>query len=175
MNNPINKSAIKLFLVLLLAVFVADETFALYAKNLKGKNKNSVFIENNANDPRSQRARKRALAMELSNTAAFADNILIPDELPPATSGNILEILQGRVPGVWVSNWGWNYRVSIRGSRYQPLFVLDGMPVHPDIVTAINPFDVATVEVHRSAIAAGYWGGRAAGGVIVINTKRGDW
>lgn len=55
-----------------------------------------------------------------------------------------------------------------------PLIVVDNFPFEGDINT-INPNDVLNVTVLKDAAAASIWGARAGNGVIVINTKRGDY
>ena len=107
---------------------------------------------------------------DISQTAPFADYILVMDELPYVPF-NVLEALQGRVAGVQVVNRGWNYQAVIRGWR-SPLYVIDGVPVDAWAVNAISPNDVATVEVHKG-FGASQFGMRGNGGAIVVNTKRG--
>ena len=109
---------------------------------------------------------------DISRSAASADHILVMDELPQMAAFNVLETLQGRVPGVWVTNYGWNTHVSIRGSWRSPLYVIDGMPVDATAVNMMNPNDVSTIEVHKG-FAPLMYGGRGGNGAIVINTKRG--
>ena len=109
---------------------------------------------------------------DISRSAAFADHILVMDELPQMAAFNVLETLQGRVPGVWVTNYGWNTHVSIRGSWRSPLYVIDGMPVDATAVNMMNPSNVSTIEVHKG-IAPVMYGGRGGNGAIIINTKRG--
>ena len=92
------------------------------------------------------------------------------DELP-FTPLNVLETLQGRVPGVQVFGQGWNYYATIRGWG-RPLYVLDGMPVDAWTINTINLADVSTVEVHKG-FGASLWGMRGGNGAIVVNTKRG--
>ena len=79
--------------------------------------------------------------------------------------------LQGRVPGVQVSNRGWDYYATIRGWG-MPLYVIDGMPVDAWTINTISPNDVSTIEVHKG-FGANLWGLRGGNGTIVINTKRG--
>jgi TonB-linked SusC/RagA family outer membrane protein len=79
----------------------------------------------------------------------------------------------------------------------QPLIVIDGVPIFNSNVNTdaagantpgttgvggvqqqsrlndINPDDIASVEVLKSASAAALWGSRAANGVIMITTKKG--
>jgi hypothetical protein len=108
---------------------------------------------------------------DISRTAPYADHILVMDELPAVASTNVLDALQGRVPGVWVTRYGWNSYAFIRGFR-SPAYVIDGLPVDVTAVNMLNPNDVSTVEVHKG-LAPVMYGGRGGYGAIVINTKRG--
>jgi TonB-dependent SusC/RagA subfamily outer membrane receptor len=89
------------------------------------------------------------------------------------------ELLQGRVAGVQVirlANGG--YRVRIRGAagEGEPLFVVDGMPVHAlypgAALNGINPADVVRIDVLKDAGSTAIYGSRGAHGVILITTRR---
>lgn len=56
----------------------------------------------------------------------------------------------------------------------QPLLVIDGIASAYDI-TQINPNDVESVTLLKDAAAASIWGSRAANGVIVVKTKKGNY
>jgi len=100
-----------------------------------------------------------------------------------ATSMNILQRLDGLVPGLVINNSPTNGKQQflIRGlsslvtydgyTSGAPLFVVDGIVV-PDM-SSINPQDVQDVSVLKDATAASIWGARASNGVIVITTKKG--
>jgi hypothetical protein len=107
---------------------------------------------------------------DISSTASFADQIVVMDELP-FVPFNVLEAIQGRVPGVQVFTRGFNAHAVIRGWR-SPLYVIDGMPMDASAVNMLNPNDVMTIEVHKG-FGASFWGMRGGGGAIVVNTKRG--
>jgi TonB-linked SusC/RagA family outer membrane protein len=78
---------------------------------------------------------------------------------------------------------------SINGSA-QPLIVLDGMPYETEIPSDFNfgtaddqgyaqllniaPSDIKDITVLKDAASTAVWGSRAANGVLLINTKRGD-
>ncbi|WP_256007354.1 SusC/RagA family TonB-linked outer membrane protein [Pedobacter deserti] len=92
-----------------------------------------------------------------------------------AVSGNFLESLEGKIPGLVYNGQSGN--LSIRGvstfnAVKKPLIVVDGFPTEIDINT-INPNDIVSVNVLRDAVAASIYGARASNGVIVIETKRG--
>ncbi|MET1055203.1 MAG: TonB-dependent receptor [Pedobacter sp.] len=100
------------------------------------------------------------------------------DKLTSRSLGNFTEALQGKTPGVTVSNEGGDPtgkpKVSVRGvggiNGEEPLYVVDG-----SIYTGtpnLNPNDIESMSVLKDASAAIY-GARASGGVILITTKKG--
>jgi len=106
-----------------------------------------------------------------------------------STSMNILQRLDGLVPGLVVNNspGATENPFLIRGlstigtydqfgrravqTNRNPLYVVDG--VAQENIAAINPQDIADITVLKDATAASIWGTRAANGVIVITTKKG--
>lgn len=100
------------------------------------------------------------------------------------------QLLQGKVAGVNVTNIsgepGSQQNVIIRGigslrSGTTPLYVVDGfaldnsgngIPTNP--LNFINPQDIESIDVLKDASAAAIYGARAANGVIVITTKKGQ-
>jgi len=85
---------------------------------------------------------------------------------------NVLQVLQGRVPGLTINGTGFDMNAQIRGQG-SPLFLLDGVTVDESYITSIPPADVESVDVLKGAAAAMY-GGRGGGGVIAVYTKRGN-
>ncbi|MBO9634480.1 MAG: SusC/RagA family TonB-linked outer membrane protein [Chitinophagaceae bacterium] len=89
---------------------------------------------------------------------------------------NILSYLEGQVPGLLTAADG---SITIRGqstmvsSNKDPLIVVDGFPIERSVQT-INSNDVESITILKDASAASIWGVRAANGVIVIQTKRGQ-
>ena len=53
-----------------------------------------------------------------------------------------------------------------------PLWVVDGVPMTN--VDAINPYDIASMEVLKDAASAAIYGSRSANGVIIVTTKKGS-
>lgn len=110
-------------------------------------------------------------------------------------------LLQGMVAGVVVTNVGRpgaSAKVKIRGTNTitgdsGPLWVIDGVPVQDELpnidlgqvksenfneifvngIAGINPSDIESITFLKDAAAAAIYGSRAAGGVIVISTKKG--
>jgi TonB-linked SusC/RagA family outer membrane protein len=94
------------------------------------------------------------------------------------TSQNLGVMLQGRVPGLIISNTsglpGSGSTMVIRGAgsigaSTSPLVVVDGI-----IGGSYNPQDVASVTILKDAAATGIYGSRAANGVLVITTRTGS-
>ncbi|MCW3092973.1 MAG: TonB-dependent receptor [Ferruginibacter sp.] len=92
---------------------------------------------------------------------------------------NVADALQGRVSGVEViknsGEPGAPSQITIRGlsslNQPAPLYVIDGVQSSGD---NLNVQDIATIDVLKDASAASIYGSSAAGGVIIITTKRGQ-
>ncbi len=92
--------------------------------------------------------------------------------------GNIADQLNGEVAGVQFNPASTGPPIIIRGvstinANQNPLIVLDGFPIEGDLST-IDPNTVESITVLKDAAAASIWGLRAANGVIVIVTKKGN-
>lgn len=104
-------------------------------------------------------------------------------ELEKRPSPNIIQSLNGMVPGLNISLNGTNAEGSssqtrIRGEKSitagsKPLIILDGAPFDGPW-SEINPDDVESIEVLKDASSAAIYGSRGANGVILINTKQGQ-
>lgn len=108
---------------------------------------------------------------------------------------NVVGALQGRIPGVMVTNTssspGGSATIIIRGysslspgANNQPLFVVDGIPISNQTISSgpqnwsnraidLNPEDIKSISVLKGAAAAALYGVRAANGAIIITTKKG--
>ena len=106
------------------------------------------------------------------------------------------QALVGQLAGVTVKQTtgipGKAFSVQIRGSGSisggnEPLYVIDGFPLTPNSSNTgngnfstgnpldnINPNDIQSIEVLKDAAAAAIYGSRAANGVVLITTKRGQ-
>ena len=91
------------------------------------------------------------------------------------------QALQGRAAGVNVVRNGGapgaGGSIRIRGTgtvnNADPLVVIDGVPAGN--INDGNPNDIESIEVLKDASASAIYGTRAANGVIIITTKRGDF
>jgi len=90
--------------------------------------------------------------------------------------------LQGRVPGVMVTNNGGpgtSAIVRIRGigsitQNADPLYVVDGFPAPNFNLNSVDTKDIESVEILKDAAATAVYGSRAANGVVIITTKSGS-
>lgn len=104
-------------------------------------------------------------------------------DLTDISSGNALNALQGKANGVQITSTGGGPgtvpRIIIRGvstvNGTDPLYVVDGVPLSTGSnINFINPSDIESMEVLKDASASAIYGTRAANGVIIITTKRGQ-
>lgn len=102
------------------------------------------------------------------------------DEIANLPLRSAADALQGKAAGVTITansgSPGSLGDVRIRGvgtlNGNNPLYVVDGMP-QTDIGW-LNPRDIANMEVLKDASAQAIYGARAANGVILVTTKRGN-
>ena len=94
---------------------------------------------------------------------------------------NIVQSLQGTVPGLnvgQVNQAGQTPGISIRGTstisgNTDVLIILDGIQ-YDGSLSALNPADIASIDVLKDASATAVYGAQAANGVILITTREGD-
>jgi TonB-linked SusC/RagA family outer membrane protein len=136
-------------------------------------------------------------------TVTYATQQVSSDELTRVKTDNLMNTLNGKVPGVSISpsasGVGGSSKVVLRGNRSlsgsnQPLYVVDGIPVtnsgnsngQPnsayggstnvdggDVISTLNPDDIENISVLKGASAAALYGSQAANGVILITTRKG--
>lgn len=100
------------------------------------------------------------------------------DVISSASTSNIGDILQGKVPGLNIGTSryeGDNQSILIRGERSMkagnaPLVIVDG--VTGDMNT-LSPNDIESIEILKDAASAAIYGSRGANGVIIVTTKKG--
>jgi TonB-linked SusC/RagA family outer membrane protein len=121
------------------------------------------------------------------------------DTLQLAPIQNFSQVLQGRAPGVTISQSGGatgsGATVRIRGANSlslsnEPLLVIDGVRVNssntgdlastldvggqePSRLNDLNPEEIESVEILKGPAASALYGTAAANGVIQVTTKRG--
>ncbi len=130
----------------------------------------------------------------------YATQEVSGDDVNVVKNDNFVNSISGKVSGVQVktnSNFGGSTNIIIRGTTSltgdnQALFVIDGVPVNNantnssaqrqggsgydfgSAVSDINPDDIESINVLKGAAATALYGSRAANGVIIITTKKGN-
>lgn len=96
--------------------------------------------------------------------------------------GNVTNAIEGAIPGVVTTSSngqpGSGLAIRVRGfgsinATSDPLFVVDGAP-YVGGSSNINPDDVESVTVLKDAASTSLYGSRAANGVVMITTKKGQ-
>jgi TonB-linked SusC/RagA family outer membrane protein len=131
-----------------------------------------------------------------------AQQQLSSEELNTTHDQNVVNQLAGKVSGVNISGsgtQGGSTKITIRGANSitgnnDPLFIVDGQPIantdrggspnggglggasndFGSAINDINPDDIASISVLKGPNAAALYGSRAANGVIIITTKKGE-
>jgi len=90
---------------------------------------------------------------------------------------NITQSLAGRAPGLIVQQSGGGINttasISIRGGG-TPLYVIDDIICEQRDFNNLNTEDIAQMTVLKDASATAIYGARAANGIIMVTTKRGQ-
>lgn len=102
------------------------------------------------------------------------------ESLKTSPDYNPVKALQGRVPGLVMTNSGaagGSPTIRVRGvatvnASTNPLFVVDGMFV--DNIDFVNPNDISSIEVLKDPSSLAIFGVQGANGVIIVTTKRAD-
>lgn len=119
------------------------------------------------------------------------------DEVTRANNANLVNALQGKVAGVYISQGAGgpssSSKIRIRGNarldpNTQPLIVLDGILIEPgttgadswgdnrdmgNIMKDLNPDDYESITVLKGSAASALYGAKALNGVLLITTKKG--
>jgi TonB-linked SusC/RagA family outer membrane protein len=127
---------------------------------------------------------------KMSVTNAIAD--IKGDEMVQRPVGNILQSVQGKMPGVMILDRGGqpgsnNMQILVRGvtkpytpvgldqtqtsgvGANQPLFIIDGIE---QPYQYINPADIESFTVLKDASSSAIYGSRGGNGVVLVTTKR---
>ena len=94
-------------------------------------------------------------------------------------TGNVVESLRGMTSGVKITSSGQpgsNASIQIRGigsfTGNSPLFIIDGSYGGSEVGLNVN--DIESIQVLKDASSAAIYGSRAASGVVIITTKKGQ-
>ncbi len=102
------------------------------------------------------------------------------DDVENSPGNNVMSALQGKVPGLMVTNTGsagGEPDIKIRGvgtlnSSSNPLYVVDGMFCSD--IKFLNNNDIQSIEILKDPSSLAIFGVQGANGVIIITTKRAD-
>ncbi|HWB93248.1 MAG TPA: carboxypeptidase-like regulatory domain-containing protein, partial [Puia sp.] len=112
----------------------------------------------------------------------YAATELKATELVNTAPVDVTSSLSGKVPGLLISDAGGgvnqNYRVVLRGQRSllgnnQALIVLDNVVVPNEVLSNLNPDDIANIQVLNGASAVALYGSEASNGALIVTTKKG--
>jgi TonB-linked SusC/RagA family outer membrane protein len=124
---------------------------------------------------------------DLTGSVASVKNDAIQRSVPTSLD----QVLQGRAAGVQVQQNsgmpGASTSIRIRGisslnASTDPIYVIDGVvieggangSINTNPLSSINPADIVSMDILKDASAAAIFGSRAANGVIMITTRRGQ-
>ncbi|MFT3738311.1 MAG: TonB-dependent receptor [Breznakibacter sp.] len=92
------------------------------------------------------------------------------------------QLLQGKVPGLTItqtSDPNGSSSITLRGAStlrtgeaQEPYYVIDGIPGMS--LSLVAPEDIESIDVLRDASATAIYGSKAANGVIIVTTKKGN-
>ncbi len=109
-----------------------------------------------------------------------AVSVVSASDLAKQQENNPMKALQGKVPGVTINadgNPSGAATIRIRGvgtlNDNDPLYIIDGVPTKAGM-HELNPNDIESMQILKDAASASIYGSRAANGVIIITTKRGQ-
>lgn len=106
-------------------------------------------------------------------TGAFG--LISSSKLETKLQPDLKSLLEGQAAGIVIDKKG---NIEIRGvstfnAEKTPLLVVDGYPIEGKLED-LNPDNIQNITVLKDGVAASIYGSRAANGVIVITTKRGQ-
>ena len=103
------------------------------------------------------------------------------DELNVGVFSNPAQLLQGKVPGLIItqsSDPNASPSITLRGAStmrtgaaMEPYYVIDGIPGMS--LSLVSPDDIESIDVLRDATATAIYGSKAANGVIIVTTRKG--
>lgn len=119
-------------------------------------------------------AKKKDITGAISSVSA--------DKLKETPAVSLNQALQGKSAGVQVQlsdnspGGGVNVLIRGKGSINQsnaPIYVVDGI-IMEGTLNNINVNDIASIDILKDASAAAIYGSRAANGVVIVTTKKGE-
>ena len=123
--------------------------------------------------------------MKKSNLTGAVDQLKTAKIMETRPVRNLAQGLQGQVAGLNITTTvaggdpSGDMDINIRGytgvgETKPPLIIVDGVEVTMADFKAINPLDVESVSLLKDAASAAIYGMKAANGVLLVTTKRGE-
>lgn len=106
--------------------------------------------------------------------------VVSPKELTKNPSSSAAKALQGKAPGVLVTQSGEpgkGVTIRVRGvgsinRGSDPIYIVDGVQVGN--IDGIQPTEIESMQVLKDASASAIYGANGSNGVIIVTTKRGE-
>ncbi|WP_353780178.1 SusC/RagA family TonB-linked outer membrane protein [Winogradskyella sp. 3972H.M.0a.05] len=123
-----------------------------------------------------------AYGTEKASNVTSAISVVKSESIEQVPNASLDQVLQGQAAGLNIQTSsgqpGASGTIILRGrnsvqGNIEPLFVIDGVPVNEDNFRSLNSNDIENVSVLKDASASALYGNRAAGGVIIVTTKKG--
>ena len=106
--------------------------------------------------------------------------VVSSDDLNRVPASEFTRALQGRAPGVMVTQTGepgGGAQIRVRGvgsinRDANPIYVIDGIVTGS--LNSVSPTDIESIQILKDASAAAIYGADGANGVVIVTTKRGE-
>lgn len=110
-----------------------------------------------------------------------AISVVDVEDVAKSNYSSVVQSLQGKVGGVNITQdgepGGGRTTLRIRGitsvNNNDPLYIIDGVPSSINNLNNLSNTDIESIQILKDAAAAVY-GSRAAAGVVIITTKKGN-
>lgn len=123
--------------------------------------------------------------MKKSNLTGAVDQLKTAKIMETRPVRNLAQGLQGQVAGLNITTTAaggdpsGDMDINIRGytgvgETKPPLIIVDGVEVTMSDFKSINPLDVESISLLKDAASAAIYGMKAANGVLLVTSKRGD-
>ena len=162
---------------------ILSATFLLSISYGKGQVADELIVDTIRIDSSSKKLIDLGIRQESSWRNTGAIYTLNGSDLSKMFTGNLLNTLQGRIPGLTVVTGSGepgydNPQLFIRGksswNANAVIILLDGFRVDLGALSALSPHEIQTVTLLKDAASLSMYGLEGAGGVISIRTIRGE-
>ncbi|MGN6495498.1 MAG: SusC/RagA family TonB-linked outer membrane protein [Agriterribacter sp.] len=146
-------------------------------KEIAVGNENNISIMLDLQETKMDEVVVVAYGSESRQTQTSAVSSIKASEIINIPTAQLSTSLAGRLPGAQIiQNSGFvgsNAAISIRGAAQSPLYVIDNVVTDKAQFDVLDPGEVESISFLKDAAAAAIYGARAAGGVVVVQTRSG--